>query len=574
MIPLRFSSFDGVERADLVVVGTGVAGLSCALAAAPARVALMCKDTLLSGGSTRLAQGGIAAALGQDDDPSRHARDTERVAAGLADPDAVDVLTRGAVAEIPRLIALGAGFDRQPDGELARGREAGHGRDRILHAGGDATGREISRALAAACRAEESIRVHERTFAWDLIVDGGRVIGVVAIGPEGERLLFLAPAVVLATGGFAGAWSRTTNPPGNTGDGLAIAARAGARLADLELVQFHPTALAVGTDPMPLVTEALRGRGAIIIDEAGRRFLLADHPDGELAPRDVVARAIRRQLDAGHGVLLDTRQAVGEAFPRQFPTVWRLCQEHGLDPRRESLPVSPAAHYCMGGILVDVDGRSSLPGLWACGEAAATGVHGGNRLASNSLLEGLVFGRRVAHDILKRPARRFAPGAGDVASRGLAQALGRPAVFRPGAIRLASLPAMPCDASRRGGEELIKSLRAVMWKDAGLVRNDRGLTRVLGELERLAAEAPPEAGELRNLLAAGRLVVTAALARTESRGAHFRSDAPQADPARCRRLVLTVPQWAGGRERDGEASVRIHIETVAPSAETRREAVG
>lgn len=531
MTPLRFAGVDRLERCDVVVVGSGIAGLSCALAAEPARVALVSKDRLGAGGSTPLAQGGIAAALGADDDADLHAHDTERVAAGLADPQAVALLTRGAAPAIARLVALGARLDRESSGELCRGREAGHSRHRIVHAGGDATGREVVRALTAACLAEERIRTHERTFAWDLVTDGGRVVGVLAVGPGGERLVLLAPAVVLATGGFAAAWSRTTNPSGVTGDGLAMAARAGARLADLEFVQFHPTALvtrasgflphgalAVGAEPMPLLTEALRGRGASVVDEAGRRFLLADHPDGELAPRDVVARAVRRHLDAGHRVFLDAREAIGEALPREFPTVWRLCRAHGLDPRREPLPVSPAAHYCMGGILVDADGRASLPGLWACGEAAATGVHGGNRLASNSLLEGLVFGRRVGEAVLG----------------------GSPVAAGP-----SRWPAMPRGADRHGGGELMAKLRATLWRDVGLVRDDRGLAHALGELEVWARAAPPEAGEPRNLLIVGRLVAAAARQRRESRGAHYRSDAPHADPAWCRRLVTTLADVDG-----------------------------
>lgn len=552
MTSLRFAGVDRLERCDVVVVGSGVAGLSCALAAVPARVALVGKDPLGVGGSTPLAQGGIAAALGLDDDADLHARDTERVAAGLADPEAVARLTHGAAPAIARLVVLGARLDRAPNGEFSRGREAGHSRHRIVHAGGDTTGREVVRVLTAACLAEERIRAHERTFAWDLVMDGGRVVGVLAIGPQGERLVLLAPVVVLATGGFAAAWSRTTNPSGVTGDGLAMAARAGARLADLEFVQFHPTALAVGAEPMPLLTEALRGRGASVVDETGRRFLLADHPDGELAPRDVVARAVRRRLDAGHQVFLDAREAVGEALPREFPTVWRLCRAHGLDPRREPLPVSPAAHYCMGGILVDADGRASLPGLWACGEAAATGVHGGNRLASNSLLEGLIFGRRVGEAALEPPIRGAASRRDDGAARSLVSAFRRsPGVA--GSSAPSRWPAMPRGADRHGGGELVAeqraALRGALWRDAGLVRDDRGLTRVLDALERWARAAPPEAGELRNLLVVGRLVATAARRRRESRGAHYRSDAPQPDPAWRRRLVTTLAE-VDGRHRE------------------------
>ncbi len=410
------------------------------------------------------------------------------------------------------LLALGAHFDLDETGSLSLGREAAHSRRRILHAR-DATGAEIVRTLVAAVRHAPEIRMIDSAFAVDLVMDDGRVIGAVAVHEDGRRVLHLAPAVVVATGGLGHLYLHTTNPPEATGDGLAMAARAGARLVDLELVQFHPTALATGADPMPLLTEALRGEGAVLVDETGRRFMSGEHPDRELAPRDVVARAIWKKLMAGHRVFLDSREAVGEEFPERFPTVFRLCQEQGLDPRVEAIPVAPAAHYHMGGIAVDERGRTSLPGLWAAGEVTSTGVHGANRLASNSLLEALVFGARVAEDLREAPAAGRAPRNLRLAGVGIAA---------------------PGDA------ELVTAIRRLMWEKVGVVRDATGLTSALMELDRLAARHPQAAGEARNLLGVARLVTAAALARRESRGGHYRSDFPSPDPAWQRRLFLTA----------------------------------
>lgn len=516
---------------DAVVVGTGVAGLSAALGmAAMGQQVLLMTKTDLGGGSSQWAQGGIAVALGADDTPDLHARDTLAAGAGLCDPTVVDVLTDEGPAAIRRLIDLGAGFDHDADGDLALGREAAHGRRRILHAHGDATGAEVLRALTAAVRSHRSITVLEQAFAWDVLVDGGRVTGLTALQRDGRGaeswLLLEAPRVAIATGGCGQLFARTTNPPEVTGDGIAMAARAGAVLADMEFVQFHPTALAVGSpageprDRLPLVTEALRGEGAILVDEGGRRFMPAEHELAELAPRDVVARGIWRQLMAGHHVFLDARQSTGSSFPDRFPTVFAACRAAGVDPRREPIPVTPAAHYFMGGIAVDSWGRSSLPGLWACGEASSSGVHGANRLASNSLLEALVFGARtaedMAHDAVTTQPTTKAP-------RGLPAARSAP----------------PAAA------ELRKDLRRLMWDRAGLVRNAAGLREVLeaaGPWERMAEAMAPsrEVGELRNLLCVGQLVATSALARRESRGAHFRSDHPLTDPAQARRIRVSM----------------------------------
>jgi L-aspartate oxidase len=530
MSELLRGRFDGISRSEVLILGTGAAGLTAALGCAPRRVTVLTKTRLGEGGASPWAQGGVAAAMGGDDTPALHAADTMVAGAGLNDPAVVELLTGEGPERVRALLALGAHFDRDAAGGLALGREAAHSRRRILHAR-DATGAEIVRTLVAAVRHAPEMRVVECAFAVDLVLDGDRVAGALAVEEDGRRMLHLAPAVVLATGGLGQLYLRTTNPREATGDGLAMAARAGARLADLEFVQFHPTALAagdVGDDstgaPLPLLTEALRGEGAVLLDGEGRRFMLGEHPDAELAPRDVVARAIWQRLAAGDRVVLDSREAVGERFPERFPLVFELCRERGLDPRIAPMPVAPAAHYHMGGIWVDADGRTSLPGLWACGEVTATGAHGANRLASNSLLEALVFGARVADDL-----RAFCAGV-------------RPAE----AVRTANLRAAAgFDRGRRlppaaEDVELTAAVRRILWEKVGLVRDETGLTAARAELDRLAARYPSAAGEARNLLAVGRLVTAAALARRESRGGHFRSDFPAPDPAWAHRLYLTA----------------------------------
>ena len=517
---------DELEVADVVIVGAGVAGMSAALALAPLRVHVVTKTRLGAGGSSPWAQGGVAAAVGPDDSPALHAADTIAVAGGLADADVVDLLTREGPAAIRRLVALGARLDRDDQQEFALGREAAHSRSRILHAR-DATGAELVRALTAALRAAPGVRVFEEAFACDLLVEDGLAVGVIARNPDGRIVVHRASAVVLATGGTGRVYSHTTNPPEATGDGLAMAARAGARLGDLEFVQFHPTALAVGADPMPLLTEALRGKGAIVVDETGRRFLQDVDPAGELAARDIVARGIARHLLAGHSAFLDCREAVGADFPRLFPTVFELCQRHGLDPRREVVPIAPAAHYHMGGVAVNLQGRTSLPGLWACGEVSCTGVHGANRLASNSLLEALVFGGRVAEDL------------------GLALQTAPPPTATPASASATAAARAPFDPARSSAAAA--RVRQVMWEKVGLLREEEGLASAVAEIGQWVSALADERSESASLVTAAGLIAQAALARRESRGSHFRLDYPALDPLWRRHQVMIAPSAAAAR---------------------------
>jgi L-aspartate oxidase len=502
------------HRSDALVVGAGIAGLIAALKLHPAKVTVLCKTRLGKGAATDWAQGGIAAAIGKDDSPRLHAIDTQRAGAGISDHTIVEILTRDAPARVEELLELGAVFDRTAAGELALGREAAHQRRRIVKAGGDATGHEILKTLIEAVCEHPSITVVEEVTAEDLIVADDSVCGIYARqNGTGAKIAFRTDAMVFATGGIGRIYRYTTNPVEATGDGIAMAARAGALLADMEFVQFHPTALAIGRDPMPLVTEAVRGEGATLVNDLGERFMLALHPDAELAPRDVVARAIFEQQQRGRTVGLDARAAIGANFPHQFPTVFGFCIAAGIDPRVQNIPVAPAAHYHMGGIAVDEWGRTSLPNLWACGETSATGVHGANRLASNSLLEALVYGSRVATDISS--AVRTKPRRGSAKPQHLRQA--------------------PRRKARTTAAQALSDVRNVMYSNVGLVRNEAGLIEALARIDDLARDLGETGGELRNLLVVGRLIAEAALARHESRGSHFRVDYPQSDEAFAKR---------------------------------------
>ena len=518
----------GVSRdCDVIVVGTGVAGLACALALDGRRVDLLTKTTMQSG-SSPWAQGGVAVSMGAGDSPELHAADTVAAGAGLVDPVIAELLARDGVTAVRRLIEMGAEFDRSVRGELDFGQEAAHSRRRILHAHGDSTGAELVRALAFRVRSADWVSLFEGCFVAELLIEEGAVAGVVARHPDGSTVVHRSPHVVLATGGLGQLYRFTTNPPESTGDGLALAAAAGAQLVDLEFVQFHPTALAVAEDPLPLLSEALRGEGAVLVNDLAERFMLAEHPEAELAPRDVVARGIWKQMAQGRKTFLDARLAVGDAFPTHFPTIFASCRRAGIDPRVDLMPVVPAAHYYMGGIAVDEWGRASLPGLWACGEVSATGVHGANRLASNSLLEALVFGARAAEAIAAAPER--SPAANSTAES--ARAGGR-------ARDLTADPIATAAALRR-------EIRGFAWESLGLVRDRAGIRAAQQRFADLFARLPPAACEVRNLAIAGSLVAAAALHRTESRGAHYRSDFPEPSEAWRFRQFVTARVTAGG----------------------------
>lgn len=536
-----------MPETPIIVVGSGAAGMACALALAPRPVTLVTKAPTLTSGSTPWAQGGIAAAVGADDTAALHAADTIAAGAGLVDETVAALLAEDGPAAVSRLIAWGMAFDRAADGRLAQAREAAHGRARVLHAGGDSTGRVLAETLAAVVAADPAITVLTGTTAVDLAVEQGRVRGLLVHDAAGWRML-PAMAVVLATGGIGMAWRETTNPPENTGDGLAMAARAGALLADLEFMQFHPTALNVpqaGGAKLPLLTEALRGAGARLVDKAGRPFMAAEHPLADLAPRDVVARAVGARAARGEAVFLDLRPALETDGASHFPQVLEACRAAGLDPWTTPVPVAPAAHYHMGGVVTDPRGRTTLGGLWAAGEVACTGVHGANRLASNSLLEALVFGQRVAADI----------GADLTAGR----------LPPPEAGCAASVPAV-CAAA--DAVALREELRATMSRHVGLSRDGAGLHmagKVLAGLDgRLDAacgalattDAVRAWGEARNLLTVCRLLVTAAEHRQESRGAHCRRDHPLPREAYRRRLTMRL----------GEAPVMAEVLPLAGEA--------
>jgi L-aspartate oxidase len=467
----------------ILIVGAGLAGLFLALKLAPRRVTVLSQAPLGQAAASAWAQGGLAAALAPGDDPQLHADDTVKAGAGLVDPAIAKLIAEEGPARVLDLIALGVPFDRTETGALAQSLEAAHSRPRVVRVSGDLAGKAIMDALIAATRAALHIDVAENKRARALLRDAnGRVRGVLC--DNGET--FEADETILATGGVGGLYAVTTNPVEAMGQGFAMAARIGAMVADPEFVQFHPTAIDIGRDPAPLATEALRGEGARLINGAGEAFI------SELAPRDVVARAIHLERESGRGAFLDAREAVSSAFPVHFPTVFAACMSAGLDPRLSPIPVAPAAHYHMGGLATDVWGRTSVDGLWAVGECASTGAHGANRLASNSLLEAVVFSHRIADRL--RDASAPAPLAAE----------------------LTEAPPMLPDAPRA-------ELRQLMQTHASVVRDAKGLGVALDRVDALC-----DAHGRANALVAARLILTAALARTESRGGHYRSDYPDA----------------------------------------------
>ncbi|MFI6966816.1 L-aspartate oxidase [Streptomyces sp. NPDC050255] len=552
--------------ADVVVVGSGVAGLTTALRCAAAGLAtVVVTKARLDDGSTRWAQGGVAAALGEGDTPEQHLDDTLVAGAGLCDETAVRTLVTEGPDAVRRLIGTGAQFDTADDGTIALGREGGHHRRRIAHAGGDATGAEISRALVEAVR-EAALHTVENALVLDLLTDAeGRTAGVTLhVMGEGQHDgvgAVNAPAVVLATGGMGQVFSATTNPPVATGDGVALALRAGAEVSDLEFVQFHPTVLFLGAGAegqQPLVSEAVRGEGAHLVDAHGTRFMLGQHELAELAPRDIVAKAITRQMQL-HGtehMYLDARHFGAEMWERHFPTILAACRTHGIDPVTEPIPIAPAAHHASGGVRTDLRGRTTVPGLYACGEVACTGVHGANRLASNSLLEGLVFAERIAADIVAERPRSAA-----------ATVAGHPAPS----------PLLPPEAR--------STIQRIMTRGAGVVRSADSLARAAEELEDLhrsaflkAGAAEPkdavpgvEAWEVTNLLLVSRVLVAAARQREETRGCHWREDRPERDDENWRRHLvvnLTPDRQLVLRRTDTEAFGPVQASGAADCAAT------
>jgi L-aspartate oxidase len=499
----------------VVVVGAGLAGLFTALKLAPLPVTVVSGARLGEGASSLWAQAGIAAALAEGDSPEHHAEDTIRAGAGIVDEKVAELLAREARDRVEDLLRYGVPFDKDLEGHFMLGREAAHGRNRILHVKGDTAGRAIMAALLAAVRSTPSISVIEGFTARDLLLRDGRVQGVelaaVDGGQSGRGLLLPASAVVLATGGTGQIYAITTNPREARGEGIAIAARAGAVIADAEFVQFHPTAINVGKDPAPLATEALRGEGALLINGRGERFMRAVHEDAELGPRDVVARAVFREVASGRGAFLDCRH-LGPELAEHFPTVFASCRAAGIDPLREAIPIAPAAHYHMGGILTDAQGRSTVDGVWACGEVASTGAHGANRLASNSLLEAVVFGARVARDV--------------------AASLPMAVPIKPRAILT------PADGAAQS-DKAEQNLRQTMAADVGVVRDAGSLTNALLTICALERDAQGDR-RLGNMLSTAKLIAAAALQREESRGAQFRSDYPTPDEELGERSFLTL----------------------------------
>ena len=513
---------------DVAIIGGGIAGLSAALnLAQAARVALFTKGQL-GESNTRYAQGGLAVALGDDDSPTVHLQDTLAAGAGLCDEEAVRVLVEQAPAAVRWLMQMGVQFDRiQPESEahatsdgLLLGREAAHSRWRVLHAGGDATGAEIERALLAALRRCTSITLYEETFVSCLIMQDGRCTGLEAMNKWGQKFFIEAQSTVLANGGAGGLWLHTSNPQGATADGLALAWLAGATLTDLEFMQFHPTVLAVG-GTSHLISEAVRGEGAYLRNHVGERFMPRYAEQAELAPRDVVARAILSEMLAEQTdcQYLDLRHLPAEKMHARFPTISAICANYGLDLARDLLPVAPAAHYCMGGVLVDTEGRTTVPGLYAVGEVACTGVHGANRLASNSLLEGLVFGLRVA-EALNIPSAQREPS------------FSRRMIHIPLSGDDIALENMPFPTTSH--EQVRSELRSIMWQYVSLCRDEAGLLeareriRMLQQSMRAASvennQCMPHWKETVNMLLVAQLVIAAALQRCESRGSHWRRD--------------------------------------------------
>lgn len=520
---MSLSSANIIDVGDVLIIGAGLAGLFTALKLSPRPVTILSAHKRTQGSASKWAQGGIAAAMGPDDHVDYHSQDTVRAGAGLVDPEVANMLAANAAARIEDLAQFGVDFDKDADGNLQFGREAAHSHNRIIGIHGDRAGREIMAALIARAEATPNLNFIEGFSAYELAIEDGRVVGVFArpasktslAGP----LLIRARAVILAMGGAGHLFQVTTNPHAANGEALAMAARAGAQISDAEFVQFHPTALTGMGDPAPLATEALRGEGAILVNAKGHRFMPDVHPDAELAPRDIVARAVFHEITQTGEAGLDLRPSgLAKALDRRFPTVYASCQKAGIDPTKTPLPIAPAMHFHMGGIRTNANGRTSLPGLWACGEVASTGVHGANRLASNSLLEAIVFGANIAEDVNQIvPSTRSA----------------RPA---PPATSISESDEMLAPATAR--------LRALMTQYVGVLRSRDGLLTALHELRQLERAAQGLA-PFANMVLAAQFIAMAALQREESRGGHYRLDFAQTNDI-AKHSVLTFAQLQAG----------------------------
>ncbi|MEX6633488.1 L-aspartate oxidase [Hyphococcus lacteus] len=512
---------------EILIVGAGVAGLYTALKLAPRPVTIITARPVGKGGATPWAQGGLAAAVGPNDTPNLHFADTMQAGAGLVDPEAASILADGGPDAVEDLLHFGVAFDVDENGALKVGREAAHCRDRIVHATGDQAGAAIMDALVKAARASKHITILERIVVEDLLVDDNGTVGgaLVFDVDAGERAVFDAGQTILATGGLGGLYAVTTNPTPAQGHGLAFAARAGAIIRDPEFVQFHPTALDIGADPAPLATEALRGEGAKLVNKDGRPFMVDYHKAGDLAPRDIVARAVETEIRSGRGACLDARESIGKAFPTAFPTVFASCQAVGINPQTELMPVAPAAHYHMGGVLTDLNGKASVDGLWAVGEVASTGVHGANRLASNSLLEAIVFGARIADQL--RDAEITVPNdAGAPGDR-------------------MDLESKPAD------KNAMMRLRQAMSTGCALVRDDESINKVLSVIHELNEHKAMTSG-LKSALVTAELIAQGALMREESRGGHYRSDYPDTEDEAFHTEICTTDSYENGADYEDE----------------------